>query len=115
MDIKKGDIFFASLGDTVGCEQSGIRPVVVIQNNVGNRFSPTLIVAAITSSLKKASLPVHLELGMEDSKLPSKSVILLEQIRTIDKRRLVTKVSTLDPELLKKIDEKLKISLEINS
>lgn len=114
MDIKKGDIFFASLGDTVGCEQSGVRPVVVIQNNVGNRFSPTIIVAAITSSIKKANLPVHLELSMEDSKLPSKSVVLLEQIRTIDKRRLVSKVSTLDQQILNKIDAKLKVSLEIN-
>lgn len=114
MDIKKGDIFFASLGDTVGCEQSGVRPVVVIQNNVGNRFSPTIIVAAITSSIKKANLPVHLELSMEESKLPSKSVVLLEQIRTIDKRRLVSKVSTLDQKILNKIDAKLKVSLEIN-
>lgn len=113
MDIKKGDIFFASLGDTVGCEQSGLRPVVVIQNDIGNRFSPTIIVAAITSSVKKADLPVHLELSMEDSKLPSKSVVLLEQIRTIDKRRLVSKVSTLDKKILRKIDEILKISLEI--
>ena len=114
MEIKRGDIFYADLGkNTVGCEQKGVRPVVIIQNNVGNRFSPTVIVAAITSSIKKANLPVHIELKSDDSKLPSTSVILLEQIRTIDKSRLVSKISTLDKEILNTINETLKISLEI--
>lgn len=114
MEVKKGDIFYADLGkNTVGSEQRGIRPVVIIQNNIGNKFSPTVIVAAITSSIKKASLPVHIELKSEDSKLPATSVILLEQIRTIDKSRLVSKISTLDQEILNNINETLKVSLEI--
>lgn len=115
MEIKKGDIFFADLGtESVGSEQRGTRPVVVIQNNVGNKFSPTVIVAAITSSIKKAKLPVHLQLLSEDSKLPANSVILLEQIRTIDKRRLVSKISSLQADVIQEIDETLKVSLNIH-
>lgn len=114
MDIKKGDIFYCDLGNTVGSEQQGIRPVVIIQNNVGNKHSPTVIVAAITSSIKKANLPVHMELLTDDSKLPSKSVVLLEQLRTVDKSRLVSKVSTLKQELVEEINAILKISLEID-
>ncbi len=114
MEIKKGDIFYADLGETKGCEQRGIRPVVIIQNNIGNKFSPTVIVAAITSSTKKEALPVHVEINVDDSKLPSKSVILLEQIRTIDKARLVSKISNLNENILNKIDETIKISLAID-
>lgn len=115
VEIKKGDIFYADLGkNTVGCEQRGVRPVVVIQNNVGNKYSPTVIIAAITSSIKKANLPTHIKLSSEDSKLPSTSVILLEQIRTIDKSRLVSKISTLDKEILTDINDTLKISLGID-
>lgn len=114
MEIKKGDIFYADLGSTQGCEQRGVRPIVIIQNNIGNKFSPTVIVAAITSSIKKANLPVHVELSTDKSNLPSKSVVLLEQIRTIDKSRLVSKISSLDDDVLKKIDETLKVSLAID-
>lgn len=113
-DIKKGDIFYADLGDTIGCEQKGIRPVIIIQNNIGNKYSPTVIVAAITSSMRKTSLPVHIEIPSQESKLPFDSIILLEQVRTIDKSRLKYKISSLRPEFLKLIDEALKVSFEIN-
>ena len=111
--IKKGDIFYADLGEnTVGSEQRGVRPVVIIQNDVGNKFSPTVIVAAITSSIKKArKLPIHIELTSEDSKLPANSVILLEQIRTIDKSRLKEKIGHIDDEnIMSQINNALGVS-----
>ncbi|MBQ3422708.1 MAG: type II toxin-antitoxin system PemK/MazF family toxin [Romboutsia sp.] len=113
-DIKKGDIFYADLGDTIGSEQKGMRPVVIIQNNIGNKFSPTVIVAAITSSMRKTSLPVHIEISAQESNLPFESIILLEQVRTLDKSRLKYKISSLRPEFIKLIDDALKVSLELN-
>lgn len=111
MSIKRGDIFYADLNPVVGSEQGGTRPVLVIQNDIGNQYSPTTIVAAITSQLDKAKLPTHVELAKDICGLEKNSVALLEQIRTIDKRRLQDKVSTLDEPLMRKVDEALIISL----
>lgn len=90
-DSKRGDIFYADLSPVVGSEQGGIRPVIVIQNNIGNKYSPTVIIAAITSQINKAKLPTHVEISSEDYGLNKDSVVLLEQIRTLDKRRLKEK------------------------
>ncbi|MFF2531457.1 type II toxin-antitoxin system PemK/MazF family toxin [Brevibacillus sp. NPDC058079] len=109
--MKRGEIYFAEIFDAYGSEQSGTRPVLILQNDVGNRFSPTTIVAFLTSIYKKIDLPVHEELPKEISQLPDDSVILLEQIRTLDKDRLVRKVSTLDQKFMARINEKLLISL----
>ncbi len=111
MRVARGDIFFADLSPVVGSEQGGVRPVLVIQNDVGNRFSPTVIVAAITSRISKSQLPIHVELTVEDHGLDRDSVVLLEQIRTIDKRRLKEKVARLGPETMQRIDQALMISL----
>lgn len=111
MSIKRGDIFYADLNPVVGSEQGGMRPVLVIQNDVGNEYSPTTIIAAITSQLDKARLPTHVELTKELCGLEKNSVILLEQIRTIDKRRLQDKVSTLEAELMSRVNKALEISL----
>jgi len=108
--ISRGDVFFCNLSCTQGSEQGGIRPVLVIQNDTGNKYSPTVIVAAITSSLKKRNLPTHIVL--EDFKgLSKKSIVLLEQIRTLDKRRLKNKIGRVSDATLKKIDEALLISM----
>ncbi|MFO7941779.1 MAG: type II toxin-antitoxin system PemK/MazF family toxin [Bacillota bacterium] len=109
--VVRGDIFFADLSPVVGSEQGGVRPVLVIQNDVGNKFSPTVIVAAITSRITKSQLPIHVELTVEDHNLDRDSVVLLEQIRTIDKRRLKEKVAHVGPETMKRIDRALMISL----
>ena len=101
----------ADLSPVVGSEQGGIRPVLVIQNNVGNRFSPTVIVSAITSRLDKAKLPTHIELPSEQYHLPKDSVALLEQIRTLDKRRLREKITTLEESKMKEINRAILISL----
>ncbi len=111
MRILRGDIFFADLSPVIGSEQGGIRPVLVIQNDVGNRFSPTVIVAAITSRIAKSQLPIHVELTMEDHRMDRDSVVLLEQIRTIDKRRLKEKVAHLGSDTMERIDRALMISL----
>ena len=102
MVIKRGDIFYADLRPVVGSEQGGIRPVLIIQNDIGNKHSPTVICAAITSKMNKAKLPTHIEID-----------ILLEQLRTIDKQRLKDKVCHLDGELLKQVNKALCISLEL--
>ena len=94
--VKRGEIYFADLSPVVGSEQGGVRPVLVIQNNVGNKYSPTVIVSAITSQLSKAKLPTHIELSSQIYHLPKDSVVLLEQIRTLDKRRLKEKITTVD-------------------
>ena len=107
MVIKRGDIFYADLRPVVGSEQGGIRPVLIIQNDVGNRHSPTVICAAITSKMNKAKLPTHIEIDA------SAYVILLEQLRTIDKRRLKDKVCHLDSAMLDKVNHALEISLEL--
>lgn len=111
MDVKRGFIFYADLSPVVGSEQGGVRPVLVVQNNVGNKYSPTVIVAAITSHIEKAKLPTHVELSGEKHGLEKDSVILLEQIRTIDKQRLQQKVTELDESVMGKINEAMKISL----
>lgn len=111
MVVKRGDIFYADLSPVVGSEQGGIRPVLVIQNDVGNKFSPTVIIAAITSQINKAKMPTHLEITADEYGLSKDSVILLEQIRTIDKRRLRERIGHLDDELMGKIGEGLSISL----
>ena len=113
MVIQRGDIYYADLRPVVGSEQGGIRPVLIVQNDVGNRHSPTVICAAITSQLNKAKLPTHVELDSEEYALAKDSVVLLEQLRTIDKRRLKDKVCHLDDRILRKVDKALKISLEL--
>ncbi len=107
----RGDIFYADLSPVIGSEQGGFRPVLIIQNDIGNRYSPTTIVSAITSQIDKARLPTHVEIPAHLSGLEKNSVILLEQIRTIDKRRLKRHVSKLDEEIMAKVDEALAISV----
>ena len=111
--IKRGDIFYADLRPVVGSEQGGIRPVLIIQNDVGNRHSPTVICAAITSKMNKAKLPTHIEIDASAYGIEKDSVILLEQLRTIDKRRLKDKVCHLDGPMLDKVNHALEISLEL--
>ncbi len=113
MVIHRGDIYYADLRPVVGSEQGGVRPVLIIQNDVGNRHSPTVICAAITSKMNKAKLPTHVELDAKRYDLVKDSVILLEQLRTIDKQRLKDKVCRLEGEVLKKVDRALEISLEL--
>lgn len=110
MLIKRGDILYADLSPVMGSEQGGVRPVLVIQNDVGNKFSPTLIVAAITSQINKAKLPTHVEISKEFG-LTKDSVILLEQVRTIDRKRLREKIGHLSEELIQKVNEALSVSL----
>ncbi|MEW6546965.1 MAG: type II toxin-antitoxin system PemK/MazF family toxin [Bacillota bacterium] len=109
--IRRGDVFYADLSPVVGSEQGGVRPVLVIQNDIGNKYSPTTIVSAITSQIAKARLPTHVELPARDSGLDRDSVILLEQIRTIDKRRLRQRVAHLGDEIMERVDEALAISV----
>lgn len=111
MVIKRGDIFYADLSPVIGSEQGGIRPVLIIQNDIGNKYSPTVIVTAITSQINKAKLPTHIEINAVDYGLAKDSVILLEQLRTIDKKRLREKIGNLSHELMEKVDEALSISL----
>ena len=103
--IKRGDIYYADLSPVVGSEQGGIRPVLIVQNDIGNKYSPTVIIAAITSQINKGKLPTHVEIGAEDYGLPKDSVILLEQVRTIDKKRLKEKIGYLSPDIMKIVDE----------
>ena len=113
MNIKRGDIFYAQLNPVIGSEQGGIRPVLIIQNDIGNQFSTTTIVMAITSHFSKAKLPTHVELSAKISKLEKNSVILAEQIRTIDKSRLKQKATSLDKAFMEKVDKALAISLNL--
>ena len=113
--IRRGDVYYADLRPVIGSEQGGIRPVLIIQNDVGNRHSPTVICAAITSKMNKAKLPTHVYLDAEICRMVKDSVILLEQLRTIDKKRLRDKVCHLDGIIIKKIDDALKISLELDT
>ena len=109
--VKKGDLFFADLSPVVGSEQGGIRPVLIIQNDTGNKYSPTVIAAAITSQTNKAKLPTHIEIGLENGGLKSDSVILAEQIRTIDKSRLKEKIGHIEDEnIINKINNALGVS-----
>lgn len=109
--IKRGELYYADLSPVVGSEQGGVRPVLVVQNDVGNKYSPTVIAAAVTSKLDKARLPTHIELSKESFGLTHDSVVLLEQIRTLDKRRLKERIGSLPPNLMKKVDLALMISL----
>ena len=113
MEVNRGDVFYADLRPVIGSEQGGIRPVLVIQNDVGNKHSPTIICAAITSKQNKAKLPTHVEISASSYMMVKDSVILLEQLRTIDKTRLKDKVCHLDAEILRKVDKALEISLEL--
>lgn len=111
MIVKRGDIFYADLSPVIGSEQGGVRPVLVIQNNVGNKYSPTIIIAAITSQINKAKLPTHVEINAPEYGLPKDSVVLLEQIRTIDKKRLREKLGRFNNEMMDVIDKSLKVSV----
>lgn len=113
MTVARGDIFYADLSPVVGSEQGGIRPVLIIQNNMGNKYSPTVICAAITSQINKAKLPTHIEISAEKYSLVKDSVVLLEQIRTIDKKRLREKICTTDNAFMMMINRALCISLGI--
>lgn len=110
MKVKRGDVFYADLSPVVGSEQGGVRPVLVIQNDMGNRYSPTIIIAAITSQTNKTRIPTHVKVDPRIG-LPKNSVVLLEQVRTIDKKRLRDKVGTFDEAAMVLIDESLKISV----
>lgn len=111
MIIKRGDIFYADLSPVIGSEQGGVRPVLVVQNDIGNRYSPTIIIVAITSQINKAKLPTHVEISSSDYGLPKDSVLLLEQIRTIDKRRLEEKIGHVTEDIMEKVNEALLVSL----
>lgn len=110
MIVKRGDIYYADLSPVIGSEQGGIRPVLVIQNDVGNKYSPTVIAAAITSQINKAKMPTHIELAAKEYGLNKDSVILLEQIRTIDKRRLREKIGRIDEKTMDRVNNALSIS-----
>lgn len=110
MIVKRGDIFYADLSPVVGSEQGGTRPVLVVQNDVGNKYSPTVIAAAITSKINKAKLPTHIEIDAARYGLSKDSVILLEQVRTIDKRRLRERIGRLDEVQMIKVNDALSIS-----
>ncbi len=111
--IKRGEIYFAQLNPVIGSEQGGIRPVVVVQNDIGNQYSPTTIILAITSQINKAKLPTHIELKAKEYGIERDSVILAEQIRTIDKTRLKQRIAILNDETMHKVDQALAISLNL--
>lgn len=111
MQVKRGDIYYANLNPVVGSEQGGHRPVLIIQNDVGNKYSPTVIVAAVTSQISKAKLPTHVEISGKQCNLEKDSVLLFEQVRTIDKRRLKEKVTHLPDETMTKVDDAIRVSL----
>lgn len=109
--IKRGELYYADLSPVIGSEQGGLRPVLIVQNNVGNKYSPTIIAVAITSQINKAKLPTHIELDASTYGLPKDSVILLEQIRTLDKTRLKEKIGELDTSKMAQVNQALLISL----
>ena len=113
MIVKKGDLYFADLSPVVGSEQGGVRPVLVVQNDVGNKYSPTIIVAAVTSQTSKATLPTHVELTASQGGLSKNSVVLLEQLRTIDKQRLKERIGSLSDSQMPVVDAALGVSLGI--
>ncbi len=110
MSIKRGDIFYADLSPVIGSEQGGVRPVLIVQNNVGNRYSPTVIAAAITSQQSKAKLPTHIPICSRECGLSKDSVVLLEQIRTIDKQRLKERMGAVDESSMNRVDNAISIS-----
>jgi len=109
--VKRGEMYYADLSPVIGSEQGGIRPVLIVQNDIGNKYSPTIIAAAVTSRLNKARLPTHIELVSETYGLPKDSVVLLEQLRTLDKKRLKDKIGLLDNETMEKVNIALLIRL----
>lgn len=115
MNVRRGDIYYADLSPVVGSEQGGVRPVLIVQNNVGNRFSPTVIAAAITSQKDKANLPTHIQVQSTASGLAKDSIVLLEQIRTIDKKRLKEHMGRLDDQSMTRVDEALQISFGLGA
>lgn len=115
MIVKRGDMFYADLSPVVGSEQGGVRPVLVIQNDVGNKYSPTVIVAAVTSQINKAKMPTHIEINAAGFGLAKDSVILMEQIRTIDKKRLKEKIGHIDSELMNDVNRAIEISFGIEN
>ena len=110
MSVKRGDIFYADLSPVVGSEQGGLRPVLIVQNDIGNKYSPTVIAAAITSKMTKTSLPTHIDLNATQVGLAKDSVILLEQIRTLDKQRLKEKMGHLDNAMMNRVDSAIAVS-----
>lgn len=114
MIIKRGEIYYADLSPVIGSEQGGVRPVLIVQNDVGNRYSPTVIAAAITSQQDKTELPTHIKLNATSSGLAKDSIVLLEQVRTIDKRRLKEKMGVLDGGAMDRVDKALYVSLGLN-
>ena len=113
--VRRGDIYYADLSPVVGSEQGGMRPVLIVQNDVGNRYSPTVIAAAITSQTGKARLPTHISRGGRSCGLTKDSVILLEQIRTIDKRRLRERMGKLDEDMMNRVDDAIAVSFGLNA
>ncbi len=116
MNIKRGEIYYADLSPVIGSEQGGVRPVLIIQNDVGNKYSPTVIAAAITSQRDKTKLPTHISVDADNCGLAKDSIVLLEQVRTIDKKRLKEKMGALDTNAMVKVDKALSVSfgLDIN-
>ena len=114
MNIKRGDIYYADLSPVIGSEQGGLRPVLIVQNDVGNKYSPTVIAAAITSKMGKARLPTHIDIPGTDAGLSKDSVILLEQVRTLDKRRLKEKMGHLDDEMMGMVNSALAVSFGLS-
>lgn len=114
-EVKRGEVFYADLSPVVGSEQGGVRPVLIVQNDVGNRFSPTVIAAAITSKHDKTNLPTHIGLKAGTGGLTKDSVVLLEQIRTLDKRRLREKAGRLDEDVLNQVDNALEVSFGLHA
>ncbi len=112
--VKRGEIYFAQLNPVIGSEQGGIRPVLIVQNDIGNQYSPTTIILAITSQINKAKLPTHIELKAKDYGLERDSVILAEQVRTIDKSRLKQRIAVLKQETMQRVDQALAISLGLH-
>ncbi len=115
MDIKRGEVFYADLSPVIGSEQGGVRPVLIVQNNMGNKHSPTVIAAAITSKQDKSGLPTHIGLKAGIAGLPRDSVVLLEQIRTLDKNRLKEKAGQITPDIQNQVNEALNISMGLSS
>lgn len=115
VNIKRGDIYYADLSPVVGSEQGGLRPVLIVQNDIGNRYSPTVIAAAITSRMSKAKLPTHIDIYADEVGLAKDSVILLEQIRTLDKRRLREKMGHLDGTVMARVNDAISVSFGLIS
>ena len=114
MNIKRGDIFYADLSPVVGSEQGGLRPVLIVQNDVGNKYSPTVIAAAITSRMSKTKLPTHIDIYAEEVGLAKDSIVLLEQIRTLDKKRLKEKMGHLTPAIMARVNSAISVSFGLD-